>query len=92
MVDDEWAKFFAENKFLVGLSLDGTRNVNKYRVDSNGKETFNTLMNTVSLFNKYKVQYNIVSVVTSYSVKKTKYIYNFFKEKRLSVSTIHTLY
>ena len=81
LVDDEWAKFFAENKFLVGLSLDGTRNVNKYRVDSNGKETFNTLMNTVSLFNKYKVQYNIVSVVTSYSVKKTKYIYNFFKEK-----------
>lgn len=61
MVDDEWAKFFAENKFLVGLSLDGTRNVNKYRVDSNGKETFNTLMNTVSLL--INIRYSIILLV-----------------------------
>lgn len=70
LVDDEWAKFFAENKFLVGLSLDGTRNVNKYRVDSNGKETFNTLMNTVSLL--INIRYSIILLVLLHPILSRK--------------------
>lgn len=81
VIDDDWAGFFAENHFLVGLSLDGNRRVNSLRVDSNDDEIFNRLMQTIKCFDKYKVEYNIVSVVTKLSTQNVRYTYNFFKSK-----------
>ena len=42
LMDDEWAAFFAENRFLVGLSMDGTEAANDlHRVDAKGDGTHN---------------------------------------------------
>lgn len=81
VMNDEWAKFLAENNFLVGLSLDGPKDIHDtHRVDVNNKGTFTTVMKTVDLFNKYKVEYNILAVVNSYVARHVNKVYNFFKK------------
>ena len=45
LVDDEWAAFFAEHAFLVGVSIDGPRELHdRYRVDRGGAPTFDRVM------------------------------------------------
>jgi uncharacterized protein len=80
-IDEKWAKFLHDNNFLVGLSLDGPKEVhNLNRVDSKATGTFNQVMKTVELFNKYEVEYNILYVVTANSARFAGKIYNFFKD------------
>lgn len=81
-LDENWAKFLADNSFLVGLSLDGPSDIHNYhRKDKNQKDTFNSVMNTVRLFNKYNVEYNILCVINGQNVSKIEKIYNFFKKQ-----------
>lgn len=82
LIDEEWARFLVENKFLVGLSLDGPRGVNDFcRVTCQGESIFDKVLETIALFEKYKVDFNVVSVVTSKTVDRVSGIYNFFKKK-----------
>lgn len=81
LMDEEWAKFLAENKFLVGLSLDGPEDINDaLRIDNNGNGTYNRVMETVRLFDKYKVEYNILNVVTRPVAQNAKKVYKFYKD------------
>jgi len=80
VIDDEWAAFFAENNFLVGLSLDGYKEINDLnRVDAKGDGTFKTILNVSRILNKHNVEYNILCVVTKAVAKHGVKIYNFFK-------------
>ena len=80
IIDDDWARFFYENHFLVGLSLDGYQEVHDFmRVDSKNQPTFHKVMNTVKLFNRYQVEYNILCVVNNFVAKHAEKIYSFFK-------------
>ena len=81
IINEEWASFLTDNKFLVGLSLDGPKDIhNQHRIDSKNDGTFNRVMKTVEIFNKFKVEYNILFVVTSQSARYANKIYSFFKE------------
>jgi uncharacterized protein len=81
LINDEWARFLAQNKFLVGISLDGTKNIHdSMRIDARGRGSFNGVMNTVNLFNKYGVEFNILTVVNSFVARHIIKIYNFFKK------------
>lgn len=80
LIDEKWAEFLAGNHFLVGLSLDGPKKIHDlYRRDVFGNPTFDRVMHTVNLFEKYHVEYNILSVITNYSAAKASYLYNFYK-------------
>ena len=80
LIDDEWAKFLHDHNFLVGLSLDGTKEVHDAcRKYPNHHGTFDRVLHTVELFNKYKVEYNILTVVTKHTVTHTREIYSFYK-------------
>lgn len=82
LIDENWAKFLGENNFLVGLSIDGGRSVNDFcRVYKNGKSIYDSVMNTVRLFRKHNVDFNVCSVVTSKTADKIPSVYNFFKQK-----------
>lgn len=84
LIDDEWAEFFAENRFLVGVSLDGDKKShNRYRVDRGGKETFSRVMETIVRLKKYKVDFNILTVVTAQMAGDARKIYNFYKTNQL---------
>lgn len=81
LIDKNWAQFLHDNHFLVGLSLDGPKEAhNLNRVDLKSCGSFNRVMKTVELFNTYKVEYNILYVVTSQSSRNANKIYNFFKK------------
>lgn len=80
LFDEEWAEFLAENKFLVGLSLDGPKKVHdRYRKDMIGGGTFEKVINTVKLLGRFNVDYNIVSVVTREVTKQAAYLYKFYR-------------
>lgn len=84
LIDDEWAKFFKENNFLVGVSLDGTKDIhNLNRIYCNGKDTFNSVLRGVNLLEKYNVDFNILTVITPSISKKFEGCYNFFKKNNL---------
>lgn len=80
-LDEDWAKFFKENNFLVGISLDGTNFTHDtFRVDSKGNGTFETVLYGIALLKKYDVDFNILTVVNSLTAKKTSTIYEFYKQ------------
>lgn len=85
LIDEEWAEFLAKNRFLVGLSLDGPKKIHDlYRKDIKGEDTFERVMRTVTLFEEYQVEYNIVSVITNEAAKKASYLYKFYKRNHFS--------
>lgn len=83
-INDEWAEFLAMNNFLVGISLDGPRDIHDInRIDASNRGTFGSVTNSIELFNKYKVEYNILTVVNSLTSRHISKIYNFYKKNNL---------
>ncbi|EIC96757.1 anaerobic sulfatase maturase [Lachnoanaerobaculum saburreum F0468] len=79
---DEWCSFFKENNFLIGLSVDGTEKIhNSYRHTKSGDSTFERVINSAKLLDKYKVDYNILTVVTSDVARNISDIYHFYKKQ-----------
>lgn len=84
LLDENWVKFFKKNNFLVGLSLDGTKDIhNLNRVDYLNNDTFNSVFKAANLLKKYEVDFNILTVVTSTLAKKIDSCYSFFKKNNL---------
>ncbi len=82
LIDEDWAKFFAEHRFLVGLSLDGGRDIhNLNRITPGEDGTFDRVMSAAALFDKHRVEYNILTVVTNRTARSALSIYNFFKKQ-----------
>ncbi|MBR3929155.1 MAG: anaerobic sulfatase maturase [Clostridia bacterium] len=64
LIDDEWAEFLAENRFLVGLSLDGCKNLHdQYRKDAQGNGTYDRTLETAERFQRHGAEFNILCVV-----------------------------
>jgi len=82
LLTDEWCEFLAANDFLVGLSLDGPEDVhNYYRVDRNGKPSFDAVMRGLKLLKKHGVEFNILACVNRISSTKPLDVYRFFKRQ-----------
>ncbi len=81
IIDEEWAEFFAENGFLVGLSLDGIREAHDaLRVDANGRGTYDTVLKAAEILKKYNVEFNILCVVSELAAKHPKKVYDSLKK------------
>lgn len=92
-LDSRWAEFFAEHHFLVGVSLDGIRKTHDAcRVDANGRGTFHQVMDTISLFRKYQVDFNILTVVNHETSANIRRIYEFIKKTDFFISSISHAY
>ena len=82
LIDEEWAAFLAENRFLVGLSLDGPAELhNLNRLDTVGEGTFNRVMRTARLMEKHRVEFNILCVVTGRNARSVEKIYRFYRRQ-----------
>ncbi len=80
MLTDEWCRFFADNKILVGISIDGEEhNHDHYRRTASGGPTFKRVMKGIELLHKNKAEFNTLSCVNSYNVKYASETYRFLK-------------
>ena len=80
-LNDEWCKFFRKHRFLVGLSVDGPRELHDaYRVDKGGKGTFDQVMRGWELLKKHKVEFNILCTVHAANVQHPLKVYRYFRD------------
>ncbi|NDV77408.1 anaerobic sulfatase-maturation protein [Dysgonomonas sp. 511] len=80
LLTDEWCRFFKENNFLIGISIDGPQHCHdKYRKTRDGRPSFYNVMKGISLLKKHGVEFNVMGVVNDYNVDYPLEFYNFFK-------------
>ncbi len=80
LLNDEWCKFFRDNNFLIGISIDGPEHCHdKYRKRNDGNGSFRQVMRGVELLQHYSVEFNTLSVINDYNADYPVEIYNFLK-------------
>ena len=80
-LNDDWCKFFADNKMLVGISIDGEEhNHDHYRKTPSGGPTFKRVMKGIELLHKNKAEFNTLSCVNSYNASYASETYRFLKQ------------
>ena len=81
LLNDEWCRFFKENNFLVGVSIDGPQEFHdEYRRTATGKPSFRQVMKGIDLLNKYGVEWNALAVVNDFNADYPLDFYHFFKD------------
>jgi uncharacterized protein len=81
LLDDEWCEFLAANHFLVGLSIDGPRQLHdRHRVDRGGAPSFDKVMRGGGFLKKHGVEFNTLTVVPRYNAQHPLEVYRFLKE------------
>lgn len=83
LINEEYADFFRENNFLIGVSLDGDEQINKYRTYRNGRPSFPDVMKGISILKQKNVSFNVLSVLTKNTALNFRRAYRFFKENDL---------
>jgi len=82
LLNDEWCQFFHENNFLIGLSLDGPKELHDfYRKDRGGHGTFDRVMRAARLLRNHKVEFNILCTVNSKNADYPLEVYRFFRDE-----------
>lgn len=81
-IDETWCKFFKENGFLIGLSVDGTPEIHdSLRHTKSGGKTFARINQAAKLLDKYEVDYNILTVVTPQLAGNIHKVYDAYKKR-----------
>lgn len=81
LLTDEWCRFFKENNFLVGVSIDGPQEFHdEYRRSATGQATFYKVMRGINLLNKHGVEWNALAVVNDFNADYPLEFYHFFKQ------------
>ena len=82
LLDDEWCEFLRENNFLVGLSLDGPREMHDaYRHDRGGKSVFDRVVRAARLMQEHGVEFNVLCTVNDVNSQKPLDVYRFFRDE-----------
>ena len=80
LLDDDWGAFLKKNNFLVGLSIDGPRELHDlYRVAKDGKPTFDKVFGAAQMLHRHRVPFNTLSVIHRVNARKPLDVYRFLK-------------
>ncbi len=81
LITEEWARFFKDNNFLVGVSIDGPQDFHDaYRKSKLGRPSHRQVMQGIHILNRCGVEWNALAVVNDYNADYPVDFYNFFKE------------
>lgn len=81
LLNDEWCRFFHDNNWLVGVSIDGPQEFHdEYRKNKQEKPSFMKVMQGINLLNKHRVEWNALAVVNDFNADYPLDFYHFFKE------------
>lgn len=82
LLDDEWCKFLVKHRFLVGVSIDGTRQMHDaLRKTRNGESSFRDVVRGIRLLEKYGIEWNAMATVNSANVEHPLEFYRFFRDE-----------
>ena len=82
LLTDEWCAFLKANSFMVGISLDGPKDIHdRYRRDRNGNGTFDKVLQGLRLLQKHKIEYNVLACVARETATRPLEVYRFFREE-----------
>lgn len=82
LIDEEWCRFFHDNHFLVGLSLDGPRELHDaYRHDKGGRPVFDKVERAARLMQEHGVEFNVLCTVNAANSRRPLDVYRYFRDQ-----------
>lgn len=82
LLNEEWCVFLKEHRFLVGLSIDGPRELHdQYRVTKGGRPTFDLVFAAAKLLQRHRVPFNTLTCVHRFNAKRPKDVYQFLRQE-----------
>ena len=80
LLNDAWGEFFREFQFLIGISIDGPRELHDaYRVDKGGQPTFDRVMRGMETLNRHSVEFNTLTTVHRANADSPLEVYRFLR-------------
>ena len=81
LLNEKWCEFLKRNGFLVGLSIDGPKELNdKHRIDKAGNSTFDKVLKAAKLLKKHDVPFNALTTVNRDNAKHPLEVYRFLQK------------
>ncbi len=81
LLDDAWGRFLKENDFLVGISIDGPRELHDtFRVDKGGKPTFDRVLRGLDVLRRHGVEWNVLTTINSANGDHGGEVYRFLRD------------
>jgi uncharacterized protein len=82
LLSDEWCEFYKENDYLIGISIDGPRELHDgYRVNKRGEGSFDKVMRGLRLLQKHGVEYNVLTTVNRLNGDYPLEVYRFLRDE-----------
>jgi len=82
LLDEEWAAFFKEHDFLVGISIDGPRELHDaYRVNKGGKGSFDQVMRGLRHLREHQVEWNALTTIHAANAEHGREVYSFLRDE-----------
>lgn len=82
LLNEEWCEFLKEHRFLVGLSIDGPKEIHDYyRVSKGGRPTFDQVFAGAKLLQRYGVPFNTLTCVHRFNGRKPLDVYRFLRQE-----------
>ncbi|MGX5089357.1 anaerobic sulfatase maturase [Enterobacter sp. UPMP2052] len=80
LLNEKWAAFLSQHRFMVGLSLDGPETLHdRYRVSRSGQGSHRSVMQGLSLLRRFEVDFNTLTVVGRHNVSYAREVYEFLR-------------
>jgi len=82
LLTDDWGEFLKANDFLVGISIDGPREMHDaYRVDKGGKPTFDRVMRGLDVLKRHQVDWNVLTTIHAVNGDHGRAVYTFLRDE-----------
>ena len=80
---DEWAKFLTKHRFLVGVSLDGPKQIHDiYRKTKNDEGSYEKVIRGIESLKRYNTEFNILTLVSQSNVEKPLEVYRYLRDEQ----------
>lgn len=82
LIDEAWCRFLKENRFLVGLSIDGPKKLHDaFRVGKDGSPTFDKVFRAARLLRQFEIPFNTLTCVNRINAKYPLDVYRFLRRE-----------
>jgi len=78
LLDDDWCEFLRDNKFLVGISIDGPKGLHDYyRVDHSGRGSYDKVIRAIENCRRHNVEFNLLVLLNNKNADHPDELFDF---------------